>query len=256
MTAPLTTLPDPELIDLDRQLRSSLPLSYAAAIDPGTADVALVAGSAQWPLRVAGLLGDGIARAVVIDPRPADPESVRALAADEDAIVLSEPLASHPAVSAIADALGGTDTLVLSSSEIRPAADQVFDQIRLLRALGVSDVRPLDVLVNGESILVTLGGARADVAVRVRLSAATTRAGRPRHQVRAYGAAVVVSADLPGPQTARSATVTTSSPTGILAVTAPLETAHRVTLRRVRRGDVASDLEGFATDVALFSDLL
>jgi hypothetical protein len=256
VTAPLTTSPDPELVHLDRQLRASLPLSYAAAVDGQDADVALVAGSADWPRRATARVRDGSPCAVVIDPRPADAESIRALAGAGGEVILSEPLASHPSVPAIAEALDGTDTLVLSSLDPRPASAQVFDQIRLLRALGVSDIRPLDVLDNGASVLVTVGGVRGDIPMRVRIVAVTTRAGRPRYQIRAYGVAASVSAELPGPETARTAAVATNSPVGTVTVATTAETAHRVALRQVRAGTALSDLEGFAADVALFSDLL
>jgi hypothetical protein len=255
VTDPLTTFPDAELVDLDRQLRSSLPLSYAPSPRAEDADIVLVSGASDWPERVESRLNAGAKGVVTIDPRPADADRVRALGSVAGSVVLSESYASHPAVASIKETLDGSDTLVVSAYGERPAAQLLFDQLRLLRSLDVAELRPLDVLNNGSSVLVTMSGMRAGETVLVRLFAATTKARTPRVVVRAYGPGTLVSATLPGPDTARAATVEVSTPATTVAVATSPEIAHRAVLRQVRMGAADSDLAGFAADITLLEQL-
>lgn len=256
MTAPLTTFPDAELADLDRELLASLPLSYAPADSALSADVALVFGASDWPDRVESRLQAGAKCAVVVDPQPANAERVRSLATIGVPLVLSEPFAAHPAVPALASALGGTDTVRITSSGPGSPPTQLFQQIRLLRALGFSALRPLDTVNNASSVLSTLRGVREGEQKLVRLLTLTTTAPSPGHVIRGYGLTTVVTATLYGPETARPATIAKSAPGDTVNIATPLETAHRATLRQLSSRTATDDLDGFADDVIFFKALL
>ena len=257
MNAPLTIYPEAAVDATARGLLASLPLSYAPASNPASADAVVVAGSTGWAERASAYLRDGKRKLIISDPRPDDDAQLRALADTVDAlaatVMLSETFAANPATGFIAARLVGTDTITVQGNADAPTRMILFDQVRLARALGITDLTLVDLLDHQASALATLRGTLVDRPVLVRLLAASTTAGVARQVVRGYGFATIVTATLFDAATARPATVRSSGPDSGEAAPTLYENAHRATWRALSAGAISSDLGGFVEDAALLA---
>ncbi|GGM62842.1 hypothetical protein [Microbacterium saperdae] len=255
MSTPVKIHADSGAEPLFREVLASLPLSYARAPEVGDADVVVADGAAGWPGRVSAHLDAGVATALIVDPRPDDSAAVRDLAQAAEAsgarLAVSETAASNPAVHDIAPQLEGLDTITVVSRGPASASDLLFDQLRLLRALGIGQLVERDATRGRKSVVVTLDGALGGRALLVKLQASTTEAGVLQHRVQAYGAASIVTAELYGADTARPARVECSTADAASTTPTIFESAHRASWRALHREGSTVDLEAFADDIDL-----
>jgi hypothetical protein len=257
----LTVTSDSETERLARVLVSSLPLSTAVA--SGAADIAIIGGSEGWVDRALGASA-GSANVVIVDPSPTGPAELDRLRAAKrtSAFTIDESFAGNSAVGRLRE----TEPRLLSDAHLvavlsrgHTLKDMLFEQLRILRALGWCDVRVRDAEVAPHSMLVTAQAQRGDTRVLLRLVASISHSAR-EHRVRAYTTQELVMLDLPDADTARPAWTQIVSPDGARILPAIYESAHRSTWRQVHAtavagGDGGTDLEALAADMALVSQI-
>jgi hypothetical protein len=260
-TVQLTVTTDPETERLARVLVSSLPLSMA--LSSGAADIAIVGGSEGWVDRALGAAAAS-ANVVIVDPSPTDSADLDRLRAAKgtSAFTIDESFAGNSAVCRLRE----TESRLLSDAHLvtivsrgRSLTGMLFEQLRILRALGWADVRVRDAEMAPNSMLITAHAQRGDTRVLLRLVAAVSDTAR-EHRVRAYTTQDLVMLDLPDADTARPAWTEIVSPDGARILPAIYESAHRSTWRQVHAravagGDDGTDLEALAADMALVSQI-
>ena len=257
MNAPHTIHAEAAVEAIARGLLASLPLSWTRAADPDEADAVAIAGDTGWAAHAASLIHGGVRRVVVTDPRQDDPAAVRALAhlvASERAVVLlSEPYAGNPGLTDLPARLADHQTVAIEALGPRSAADLLFDQLRLARALGIADLALDYLAIDDRSASAVLRGRQAADPVHLRLLAASTRAGVPQLIVRAYGMASILTATVFDATTSRPTTISGSTADAGSVEPTRYENAHRATWRALLTATTSSDLIGFAEDVELLT---
>jgi hypothetical protein len=216
-----------------RGLVASLPLSLRLAHGP-VADLALVDGASGWTARALSAIAHGTRSVIVLEPTPADPTALADAADQRGAhVALASALADHPALDGLRDLLDASFAeLVLDTSGSDSLDAQLFAQLRLLRALGLQDLRlsaigrtPAAYLIEGEGLLdsiprrLRLTGARGASVARTTLTAhAPTATARLLWQSGAE---------------ARPAQVSLTDPTGSHQLPAIHEGGHRHIVRNI-----------------------
>ncbi|MFV0253490.1 MAG: hypothetical protein ACK5H2_09160 [Beutenbergiaceae bacterium] len=253
MRAPASLSATPATTTLARSLVASLPLSYRLV--QGAADVAVIPGDAAWPAAATAATGHA-ATVVVIDPVAVSPPAADAAGQ----VVISETFAGNPAIAAlpgipVAAAAIATASSVTSLSTGRGTVRrQIFEQVRVLRALGLGEPTVMDSQLAAHSALITLSCVTSTGTILIRLQAAQTSAAPREHTFRWYGSDHVLSIRLPDSVTAQPASVQLLDPQAQTVLPTIYETAHRATLRSLGTRD-RPDLTDFAHDVALIGSL-
>jgi hypothetical protein len=263
MTELLVSFPR-TLADAMVGLLASLPMSFRAAEDRPP-DIIIVDGAdSSWPSAAISAVGLD-ATVLVHQPRPTSAASVRALARESSStsarVVLSESAAGAPAVdqllrSGIPDALSvGFAWSTGPTDELRT---MLFNQLRLLRRLGVRDLRRVAVDISTHAISVAAIGGLNDADLSLDLLASASAVAR--HRLRLYGWTSGVELDLPDDGTARPAHVELIGPHGATTFPTIYERADRATLRSLstatHENPDPTPLDAFAADCELLSEWL
>jgi hypothetical protein len=134
----------------------------------------------------------------------------------------------------------------------------LFHQLRLLRRLGVGDLRQVGATISTHAISVAAVGRRNDADIVLDLLASAGPA--VAHRLRLYGWTSAVELDLPDDGTARPAHVELIGPDGATILPTIYENADRATLRSMSTAlyghPDSAPLEAFAADCELLSEWL
>ncbi|MFE4194424.1 hypothetical protein ACFRJ9_01025 [Paenarthrobacter sp. NPDC056912] len=231
---------------------ASLPESFGPAT--AAADIQVIAGQPGWPEEAAKAISTGARGIVVVNPSPANVDSlVEAAERTGTAVVLDQRWASNPAVPAAEDAvrsmagraaiLDTVATAPVGTGSGELLADHLAAVVRITGPLGGLRVltrgphgyTATAVLANGSPVALQgiLSGARP---AGVTITMLTDDGG--------------VSVALPEPVAAWPATVKVTGPQGDVLLPTIYESAHRATWRRLKghldAGTVPSDLHRFA----------
>ncbi len=256
-TNSISVVADGAVEDIARQTVASLPRSFSMGGAPGFAALAVIDGAADWTRRAVELEADGVTEIVVIDPGPVDPDDVRRLAESSLRVHLSERYAGDPALAALGSKAGArlqSPHLFAAFAVTHDAAEtNLFDQIRLARAFGISGIEVTDVQATQDTCLVTArGSSPADTFLR--LQCARTTAGPARHTVRAFSGIAVTEATLFGASSARPAEITILDESGHQRLPDIFENAHRAALRNLEESeehDLRARLRELADDITV-----
>jgi hypothetical protein len=243
---------------------ASLPVSYRSVTDAGS-QLLVTMGSRGWPARAAAALDDGCRAMLILNPADADPDDVERLAdkaeADGRGILLSETFAGNPIIPTLL--ASHVDTLMKFSAVFLNTlaaagtpADLILTQLRVLRALGLTDVtietssaQPHSVIWAGH-----VGGRPATGGTGLYGIASTTAVPQARLELQGHAADHMVEIALPDGGTARPAAAIMTDAHGSTTLPTQYENSHRATFRRIHAaltdGTPGGDeLHGFAADL-------
>lgn len=213
---------------------ASLPVSYCPS--PTLAgSVAVVGGTAGWPIAVAAAIENGSTGVLVVAPEPADLTRLRDLD-HRCPIVIDSVWASNPVIPAAAAAIRSSSSgsrlecRVFVGSK-RPLDAVLVDQLSLVRAV-LSPATGLRMLHRSDSGYT----AEADTTtLAVDLTAVRTDALPAHALLRLITADGSVEVQIPDGHTARPALITVTGPAGATLSPTVYETGHRATWRRLHR---------------------
>ncbi len=250
MTTPVTIYATEGAQSSAATVLASLPLSYAPG-EGAEGSVAIVSGSADWPTTAIGALDAGAVAVIVVQPEPADVETLRDRAA---LVALDTRWATNPVVAAASTAF---TTALPHGSHIEcqvnlpvgsPIETAMLDQLALLRVL-VGPVTDLRVLTRSSKGYAAEGRAAGHP---VDFSLVCTDADLESASVRLLTADGSVELTIPSGLTAQPARLTVTGPDGAHLTPTLYESGHRATWRRVRHllsaQSGANDLDDFASD--------
>ena len=250
MTTPVTIYATEGAQSAAATVLASLPLSYAPG-EGAEGSVAIVSGSADWPTTAIGALDAGAVAVIVVQPEPADVETLQARAA---LVALDTRWATNPVVASASTAF---TTALPHGSHIEcqvnlpvgsPIETAMLDQLVLLRVLvgPVTDLRVLTRSSNGYAAEGRAAGHPVD------LSLVCTDADLESASVRLLTTDGSVELTIPSGLTAQPARLTVTGPDGAHLTPTLYESGHRATWRRVRHllsaQSGANDLDDFASD--------
>ncbi|SDD81767.1 hypothetical protein SAMN05444678_1246 [Sphingomonas sp. YR710] len=263
MTQGLAVAAHPLMRDLTGGLVASLAQSLWLADDYAKADLLVLPGRSGWCGLATEAIESGIRRIMVIDPGPENITPIGDLAlrvrSHDAMLVLSESFADNPGVAPFHAALDGPMTfLSLTAYAACSVEDRAarFEQLRLARALGISEIAFTDAQTGRGSTMALGTGLRARKDVMLRMTALATSGLSARHCVSAFADDILASLIIYPADCARPSEGSVTTPAHRLHLPTIFETPHRATLRRLLAGKEASrSLADFEADVRLLDAL-
>lgn len=246
-----------------RELVASLPRSLRR-VDDSVADLVLVDGAPGWTALAKQALAQGARTLVVIEPTIVDLASLTKLADAIDLagadIALVSALADSAAPASLCDLLDATfGELVLDGTQSGSLAGLLLTQLRLLRAVGLDDLRLTTAAVTPAAFIIEGEGQIEGIERRIRLTG-SVGAGPARIALNAHAGAATARLSWRGDAAARPVDVSLADATGLRTLPAIHEGGHRHALRSLRpapdapRGSLA--LHCFSRDLHLLQELL
>ncbi len=239
MTAPLLLSFDPARPGPARTLAASLPASVKLVETAG--EIALVDGQGNWPEHVAGWIGKGVRRVLVLDPDIAGADTlapVLALAAGQDAQVsISETHADNPATPQVRGWLDdrfGIHTITGHSCD--PLAGLILQQLRIARATGLQGLAIDHAVVSADAAVAVLSGALDDTPISLRLTATRSAVPGAHHAWMAHAPDASASLTVFSGPAARPAQALHMTTEGGHCPPTIYEHAHRASLRAMLTG--------------------
>lgn len=237
---------------------ATLPMSLRPVREGENADILVIGGDA-WTVDALVALGRAPRGILVVDPRPVAADEVRSLAAELNrvgiVVALAEDLAGNPAVAAVTEAAGAAlsraSAVWATVSSTAPSNAGALALVRLLRALGYSDLRTEAIDVPRGFLLT--GTTAEGVAVTAHAVPSSIDDGQAHVRVQGFDA--TVSLTLPPVSTTRPAIAAVTDASSERVLPSIYETAHRSALVRLVRAirdneKTASPLTAFADDLA------
>lgn len=240
-----------------RALSATLTKNYLFQEQSEKAELVLIDGSGDWPAEATAALQHSPTWLVLLNPELREIAAIKglqeALKSSETQLVFSETAPNNPALPAWHESMP-TDVVALTLQTMGSTSAQqlLFQQLRIVRALGFTVDRVTDRLANDSAAIVTAIARRGETETLLRLSALTTAQNDNRHQVDAYSAEGIASICLPQVSDARPAHASIMDASGERIQPTIYEHAHRATLRAIANGEAASgSLIDFVRDILL-----
>jgi hypothetical protein len=256
MIKPLTVALDTERREWAAALVASLPASLRLT-QAQSADIGLVDGAGDWPLRAQALAAGGVRRILVIEPAMADPATVQQLAAFARErgveVHLGEGFAGNPALAGFRDWLAGEfNLLTLCGHGDGDVAGLLLQQLRVARAIGFSSVKTENAVVMADAAVVTLAGELGGRPMTLRMNVSRTGAASAQHRLAAYGPGAAASLTLHDGWIARPAEAILFGSDGLRGQPSIYETGHRAALRALlaERAQTDDDIPHWERDAA------